>query len=149
MITKKFLDQNGLRYLLSKLDDYPTNELLGTVINAIDTVKADRSEVPTIVFGTSQDFNSQTNLIGANNAIYIYTDYQQDSEGNDIAGIKIGDGNAFLIDKPFIDTIMMEHINDTVRHITAQERLNWNNKVSARWANNTLFLENEDVINNG
>ena len=32
---KKFLDQNGLEYLANKLNNYPTNELLGTVIDAI------------------------------------------------------------------------------------------------------------------
>lgn len=34
--SKKFLDANGLTYFASKLDNYPTNEVLGTVINAID-----------------------------------------------------------------------------------------------------------------
>lgn len=34
--SKKFLDANGLTYFASKLDDYPTNEVLGAVINAID-----------------------------------------------------------------------------------------------------------------
>ena len=32
---KKFLDQDGLVTLLKKLDNYPTNEILGTVVNAI------------------------------------------------------------------------------------------------------------------
>ena len=33
-MSKKFLDQNGLEYFASKLNDYPTNEILGAVINA-------------------------------------------------------------------------------------------------------------------
>lgn len=37
---KKFLDIDGLTYFAQKLDEYPTNEVLGTVINAIDLVKA-------------------------------------------------------------------------------------------------------------
>jgi len=40
-IVKKFLDATGLTYLAEKLNNYPTNELLGTVINAIDETKAD------------------------------------------------------------------------------------------------------------
>lgn len=35
--SKKFLDASGLTYFAGKLDNYPTNELLGTVINAIDS----------------------------------------------------------------------------------------------------------------
>ena len=37
---KKFLDYNGLVHLLGKFDDYPTNDILGTVINSIDTALA-------------------------------------------------------------------------------------------------------------
>ena len=39
---KKFLDLKGLTYLCKKFQDYPDNKILGTVINAIDTVKADK-----------------------------------------------------------------------------------------------------------
>lgn len=35
MAQKKFLDDNGVRLLLQKLDQYPNNELLGTVVEAI------------------------------------------------------------------------------------------------------------------
>jgi hypothetical protein len=46
---KKFLDVNGLKHLISILDDYPTNEVLGTVINAIE------SEIPTNVSQLQND----------------------------------------------------------------------------------------------
>lgn len=41
---KKFLDQTGVEYLWSKLslEDYPNNETLITVLNAIDATKADK-----------------------------------------------------------------------------------------------------------
>ena len=39
---KKFLDNKGLAYFCKKFQDYPDNKILGTVINAIDTVKADK-----------------------------------------------------------------------------------------------------------
>ena len=44
---KKFLDQAGVEYLWSKIDmqDYPNNETLIAVINAIDENKADKSYV--------------------------------------------------------------------------------------------------------
>lgn len=44
---KKFLDQSGVEYLWSKIDmqDYPNNETLITVIQAIDESKANKNEV--------------------------------------------------------------------------------------------------------
>ena len=46
--TKKFLDQEGVSHLWSKIveQDYTNNQLLMTVIDAIDEEKADRSEIP-------------------------------------------------------------------------------------------------------
>ena len=41
---KKFLDSDGLTYFCKKFKDYPDNEILGTVINAIDNVKVDKVE---------------------------------------------------------------------------------------------------------
>jgi hypothetical protein len=45
---KKFLDQSGVEYLWSKIsmEDYPNNETLMAVINAIDETKADKDEIP-------------------------------------------------------------------------------------------------------
>jgi hypothetical protein len=44
---QKFLDQKGVEYLWSKISmqDYPNNETLISVINAIDETKADKSEI--------------------------------------------------------------------------------------------------------
>ena len=46
-----FLDKNGIRYLWSQLslEDYPNNEVLVAIINAIDEAKADKTEVPEII----------------------------------------------------------------------------------------------------
>lgn len=46
---KKFLDQEGIKYLWSQLslEDYPNNEVLMAVLQAIDDTKADRTEVTT------------------------------------------------------------------------------------------------------
>ena len=48
---KKFLDVEGLKHLWSKvsLQDYPNNDVLVAVINALDETKADKDEVPTDV----------------------------------------------------------------------------------------------------
>lgn len=47
---KKFLNQEGVEHLWSKINmqDYPNNETLIAVINAIDEQKADKSEIPTM-----------------------------------------------------------------------------------------------------
>lgn len=44
---KKFLDYEGVKHLWSKINmnDYPNNEILKAVINAIDETKADKIEV--------------------------------------------------------------------------------------------------------
>ena len=45
----KYLDDKGLQYLWSKisLEDYPNNEMLIAVLNAIDQSKADKTELDT------------------------------------------------------------------------------------------------------
>ena len=69
--------------------------------------------------------------------LVVYTDYQSyEEEGQTIyvPGFKIGDGNAYVVDKPFIgeaDTkILQEHIEDTGLHIQPGEREFWNNKLN-------------------
>lgn len=46
----KFLDENGvgILYQLLNNEDYPNNETLIAVINAIDETKADKNEIPTM-----------------------------------------------------------------------------------------------------
>ena len=69
--------------------------------------------------------------------LVVYTDYQSyEEEGQTIyvPGFKIGDGNAYVVDKPFVgeaDTkILQEHIEDTGLHIQPGEREFWNNKLN-------------------
>ena len=47
MAEKRFLDQEGVKHLWSKIsmEDYPNNETLMAVINAIDETKADKNLV--------------------------------------------------------------------------------------------------------
>lgn len=93
-----------------------------------------------VLFNTTAAWNAQVQLTSQANTLYIYTDHQIDSQGNRIAGIKVGDGNAYLIDMPFTDAVIMEHINDNIRHITAEERAFWNNKVSCYLADNDRVI---------
>lgn len=56
---KKFLDQKGLEFLWSKIsmEDYPNNETLIAVLNAIDNTKADKNEIPTLTSQLENDSN--------------------------------------------------------------------------------------------
>lgn len=49
-------------------------------------------------------------------------------------GFKIGDGNAYLIDKPFVgeadSKLLQQHIEDAGLHIQPGERAFWNNKLN-------------------
>ena len=82
-----------------------------------------------VLYATTATWNSQPQLVSARGYLYIYSDYKQNGQGQNIAGFKVGDGNAFLIDMPFTDEVMQDHITDTVHHITQAEREFWNNKV--------------------
>lgn len=86
-----------------------------------------------ILSNTTAEWNSTPNMLSEKNYIYIYTDYQQKNDGSGstkyIPGAKIGDGTSYLIDLPFVDELMMEHINNNIIHITSEERKFWNEKV--------------------
>lgn len=98
-----------------------------------------------IYYDTTAHWNQQPSLIAEEGTIYIYSDYTSydDGAGNvtPLAGIKIGDGNAYLIDMPFVTDALtatvLNHISNHDVHITPQERLFWNNKVSS-------YLDQED-----
>ena len=47
--TKKYLDKEGVKYLWSKIsmEDYPNNETLIAILNAIAETKADKEKIPT------------------------------------------------------------------------------------------------------
>jgi hypothetical protein len=111
MSTKQFLDLSGLtRY----------NELLIDYIN---------QNTGMVFCNTTAYWNAQTSTPSVAGAIYIYSDHDKDDDDNDIPGIKVGTGNAYVPDLPFIDYKYDQHLLDTVKHITAAERTAWNNKV--------------------
>ena len=157
----KYLDKDGLEYYHSKLEDefaqashiHPVDsEISSTSTNPLENRAIHRAIAqaveglelhrPEIYFDTTANWNAQNTLIGELNTIYIYTNYQEDEDGNSLAGVKIGDGRAFLIDIPFLDTIYYEHVRDTDVHITDAERQKWNNKVRCYYS----LTENETVV---
>ena len=96
--------------------------------------------IPYVFFDTVEGWASKPSLIAKENAIYVYTDYQHDSEGNNVPGFKVGDGLGYLVDAPFVDAVMQEHIMNNVIHVTAEEKEFWNNKVR-------VYIDSENLEN--
>ena len=110
--------------------DNPNNFLNEPGLRLYDTLIKGYIDDKTPVFAnTTAGWNAQPTLVGKAGCIYIYTDYKQNDQHQNIAGIKVGDGSAYLIDAPFIDELLYDHIADTTIHITAAERTAWNAKV--------------------
>ena len=82
-----------------------------------------------VLYASTATWNSQPQLISARGYIYIYSDHKQDEHGQNIAGMKVGDGSAYLIDMPFTDDLFYSHIENGEIHITPEERAFWNNKI--------------------
>lgn len=103
-----------------------------------------------ILYDTTEHWNSTPQLIAKKGYIYIYSDYKTTQEGKTICGIKIGNGINFLIDLAFEDEQLSEeleaHIQDQQIHITAAERLFWNNKITTNdelvQGTNLIFSKN-------
>ena len=101
---------------------------------------------------TTDGWNNLRQYIPKAGEICVYTDYAviQDDFGNDISvpGIKVGDGNAYLIDMPFVGAEtryyllrrLQDHENNTIVHITQAEREFWNNKLNYDVSNEELIL---------
>ena len=87
-----------------------------------------------IRFGTTSQWAAQTSLVSEAETVYVYTDHSQDRYGNALAGLKVGDGSAYVVDLPFVDAAYAEHVADTNIHVTSQEKAFWNNKVRCYYA---------------
>lgn len=97
-----------------------------------------------ILRDTTANWNAQLTLISKADTIYVYTDYEtiKDGQGNTkyVPGIKLGDGLAYVVDLPFIDAVMVEHMNNQDIHVTQEEKTFWNNK-------NRAFISSQDEEN--
>lgn len=100
------------------------------------TVEIESFNVPVqqdiVHIDTTAHWNAQTMLIAKRGHVYVYSDYLTIDE-TDVPAMKIGDGTSYLIDLPFAsgnNDLFSEHVNNIVRHITADERTFWNNKVT-------------------
>ena len=111
MATKTYLDFTGLSFYTGLLKQYIS-----------DTT-------PRILYDTKAHWDAQASLVSEANTVYIYSDYYQDENGNDIPAVKLGDSKAYVIDLPVLGKLYDDHLADTVKHITSSERTAWNNKI--------------------
>ena len=123
---------------------------IGTV-ELIGSVSLPELGLRAIYYDTTANWNAQHSLITEPGTVYIYSDYSFIDDGNGnltpVAGIKIGDGSSYLIDMPFmtdaLTATLLSHVGNGDVHITPQERVFWNNKVSSYMdmeADETLIL---------
>ena len=112
-----------------------------------------------VKYNTTAGWNAQRTLIAERGILYIYSDHSTITthEGRTlpVPGIKVGDGNSYLIDLPFAsdaeiksieDAVDMvadevvrvaeqldEHEADSDSHVTNEEKERWDRKVSVRF----------------
>lgn len=85
-----------------------------------------------ILSDTNENWNMYPNTVSIKDTIYIYTDYQINSEGKYVPGIKIGDGVTFIVDLPFIHDILNSQITNILANyctVTNEEKKFWNDKM--------------------
>ena len=129
----KYLDPEGISYLWSKIKHIENNKLI-------------------YYSNSKENWDLNPNFLSEKNVLYIYTNYaivNNDDKEIAIPGLKIGDGKSYLIDLPFVNDssnfneILIDHINNNVIHISAADRLFWNNKL-----NLTLREQEQNLILN-
>jgi len=81
-----------------------------------------------VLIDTTANWNSTPTLKSVRGTVYVYSDHH-DLNGTLIPGLKVGDGTSYLIDMPFIEDYYQDHVDNSVIHVTQQDKDNWNNKV--------------------
>lgn len=101
---------------------------------------------------TTAGWNDKLDYVPKRGEIVLYTDRDTiiDEQGNTIMvpGIKIGDGNAYLVDLPFQDEAtrnkaleeLKNHEANTSIHVTEEEKEFWNAKLNYDVAGDELIF---------
>lgn len=97
----------------------------------------------------TENWNRRVTFVPLEGEIIVYLDGYIDDNGNCFPRIKVGDGKAYVVDLPFIgkeiENSLVAHKNDTVSHITNEERVFWNNKLNAHYDEENLVLCNYEL----
>lgn len=107
------------------------------LMSSADKQKLDCLQPAIVKYNTTAYWDSRVSYIPGPGDIIIYSDFkttEKDGETIYVPGIKIGTGNAYVQDLAFINdfdsTEIMEHISNTVIHVTQEEKDFWNNKLN-------------------
>jgi len=104
---------------------------------------------------TTEGWNEKRDYIPNRGTIIIYTDHGQMDDGYgemiNVPGVKIGDGNAYLIDLPFVGadvryqilTELRAHTQNQTIHITDADRQRWDNKLNYTVNNGNLIFNRD------
>ena len=84
-------------------------------------------------YHTTAEWNAQRDYVPQAGALLIYSDktiIQKDGKQYLQPSFKIGDGTTYLIDLPFFDDYINNHIDDVQVHVSAEDRNFWSNKIN-------------------
>jgi len=102
-------------------------------ISAITGLQEALSTIPEILYDTTENWRTHLDYVPPRGAIIAYSDYAT-IDGVDIPNFKVGDGLAYLVDLPYVGddlrVTLIAHMSDATIHVSAEDRLKWNNKVS-------------------
>ena len=102
--------------------------------------------VPEILMNTTEYWRSRRDFIPGRGALVIYTDRYHKEDGRAVPGIKIGDGDAYAVDLPFVnaDPDLLRraeaHLADASAHVSPADRIRWNSKLNCGVDGTTLIL---------
>lgn len=93
----------------------------------------DSEDLHIVACKTTAEWAELTTLQSVEGEIYIYSDGGgTDDQGHGIPKMKVGDGNAYVVDLPFCDSTDSRITNDMIAA--------WNDKVSVRVAGDQLIF---------
>ena len=83
---------------------------------------------------TTANWNAARGFIPLAGEIIIYDDYETSSEGVNIPSFKVGDGQAYVQDLPFVNDDLRHELRLHTRngqiHVSPSDRLFWNDKIN-------------------
>lgn len=112
--------------------DYEKLKNLPSINDIVLKGNKNSEDLHIVAVKTTEEWQQITTIVSKKGEIYVYSDYMQDEQGNNIPGFKIGDGNAYIIDLPFATLPDLR--------ISADDIANWNNKVSVRIEGDRLIF---------
>lgn len=136
----------------------------GKVLTVNETADGLEWKYTNIEHGTTEYWREHCDYVPDAGKMVIYDD-AFNYDGFICPGLKIGNGNAYIGDLPFlidekaqaiymndfyrrleqIENTLDEHINDSIRHITQEEREKWNNKINIKEGTEQT-IENETLV---